>query len=253
MKTRRRDYTVNPRSPPKRRRYSKHKKETLPELSSSSSYPTFFPNISTLPPLPPSPITPSAENLITPSSENSITPPAESSTKNSVNLHIIPFLRSHTSAVYPDHIFPGPSKLPALPNLPTSTSEIKEGLRRLTLLDTETTCSYTTHRPYAPYPTIPTTQFTYQYTKFNPTPLQFPKQHAMSFNVSKIDSGTEETVSSRNKTYTFTSKDLSDARDDINSETKFPHLAKNGSNFMEWKKNTNRALKMLLSIKNYWD
>lgn len=33
----------------------------------------------------------------------------------------------------------------------------------------------------------------------------------------------------------------------------FTHLAKDGSNFVEWKKNTSRAMKSLLSIKEYWD
>lgn len=60
METQKRQYTVNPRSPPKRRRRTRsNEKQTQSELtdfSSDSTNTLFFPILSQLPPLPPSPI-----------------------------------------------------------------------------------------------------------------------------------------------------------------------------------------------------
>lgn len=51
----------------------------------------------------------------------------------------------------------------------------------------------------------------------------------------------------------LTSEDLAEAKENITTETKFDRLTANGSNFVEWKKNTAQAIKALIGIKHYWD
>lgn len=55
------------------------------------------------------------------------------------------------------------------------------------------------------------------------------------------------------QTHHLTSEDLTEARENISNETKFDHLKADGSNFVEWKKNTARAMKALIGYKRYWD
>ncbi|EGG05383.1 uncharacterized protein MELLADRAFT_107661 [Melampsora larici-populina 98AG31] len=52
---------------------------------------------------------------------------------------------------------------------------------------------------------------------------------------------------------TLTAQDILEARENLSDEIKFDHLSTNGSNFIDWKKNTARAIKALIGIKNYWD
>lgn len=51
----------------------------------------------------------------------------------------------------------------------------------------------------------------------------------------------------------LTSEDLTETKENISTETKFEKLTSSGSNFVEWKKNTARAIKALIGIKHYWD
>ncbi|EGF98633.1 uncharacterized protein MELLADRAFT_113384 [Melampsora larici-populina 98AG31] len=53
--------------------------------------------------------------------------------------------------------------------------------------------------------------------------------------------------------FTLTAADITKAKENLGDETQYKHLLENGSNFIEWKKNTTRALKALIGIKNYWD
>ncbi|EGG02991.1 uncharacterized protein MELLADRAFT_90593 [Melampsora larici-populina 98AG31] len=72
---------------------------------------------------------------------------------------------------------------------------------------------------------------------------------------SKSKSTEESTTSSTtNKAnITLTAQDITEAKENLGNEIKFDHLTTSGSNFVEWKKNTARAIKALIGIKNYWD
>ncbi|KAH9816225.1 hypothetical protein DFH28DRAFT_1161031 [Melampsora americana] len=127
MKTRKRDYSTNPRLPPKqRRRTGKRKKEILPELQSSSMsiypnsdliLPSKLPNknlvseLSTLPPLPNLPILQSSETLSSPP----ITPhPTDTLKRPSLNL-------------------PELNNLPPLPDSPVHKLDLTSIFSRLNL------------------------------------------------------------------------------------------------------------------------
>lgn len=47
--------------------------------------------------------------------------------------------------------------------------------------------------------------------------------------------------------------EIDQATKHLSTYTKFSTLEKDGSNFIEWKKNTSRAMKSMLRINNFWD
>ncbi|EGF98363.1 uncharacterized protein MELLADRAFT_69369 [Melampsora larici-populina 98AG31] len=67
--------------------------------------------------------------------------------------------------------------------------------------------------------------------------------------MSSENKSTQETTT----TITLTAQDITEARENLADKIKFEHLTANRSNFIEWKKNTTRAIKALIGIKNYWD
>ncbi|KAH9820388.1 hypothetical protein DFH28DRAFT_1197911 [Melampsora americana] len=239
---RKRDYSTNPRSPPKRRRRTgEWKKEILPELQNSSK--SIFPNpkliphstqshinlvsdLSTLPPLPDSPILHSSETL----SQVPTTPhPIDTSKRYS-----------------PDT--PNSYHKLSLPISPIS--RLTSIFSHLTIRNSKELLLKTVNaRTIKRIQTISEKQFTHTSIRFNENPKYLPTQNLKSPFIKSEMSGTSKST----ELPSLTTQDISKAKDSLGDETKFEPLTTNGSNFVEWKKETARAIKALLGIKNYWD
>ncbi|EGF99183.1 uncharacterized protein MELLADRAFT_68774 [Melampsora larici-populina 98AG31] len=249
MQTRRRDYAANPRSPPKRRKRTPRNKQTLPELATSSNLLPSY-NLSLLPPLPPSPL-----NL-----NLSILPPLLDSPTDQIEL---------TSTLIPDssqthsHIPLPPSACIqscesntqdefalSIPSTFTPESEIADSLSRLTLTDNPTKPYYTVTRQLTQPSPLSTLPFENPTKLYNPNPIIFPARYFIS-NMSTKQKQTSTTLPHDQSS--ITAQDITEAKENLGDEIKFESLTTNGSNFIEWKKNTARAIKALLGIKNYWE
>lgn len=113
--------------------------------------------------------------------------------------------------------------------------------------------STTTSLPHMQQNTITTTfdfkPFTASTQVFNPHPISFPCLSSTipySFQ-SSAPIMTDSSLEMR------ALQEIDRANKKLMININFTHLAKDGSNFVEWKKNTSRAMKSLLSIKEYWD
>ncbi|KAH9814111.1 hypothetical protein DFH28DRAFT_1169111 [Melampsora americana] len=180
METRRRNYTSNPRSPPKRKRKTvQRKKLPVQELTQKLDNPTsqFFPNLSLLPPLPASPV----EEKSTPLEDTSATDSEVTS--------------------------------------PGTISELAIGILNI---DIESNSS-------------------------EQTPGSIRNNIKM---VSPIAENTSPVMSTAEQ---YELLEINQGNKLLMNNIKFDHLKKDGSNFVEWKKNTVRAMKASISINNYWD
>ncbi|EGF96946.1 uncharacterized protein MELLADRAFT_70322 [Melampsora larici-populina 98AG31] len=260
MKTRSRNYATNPRSPPKRRkRISKKKTKTEPNLD--------FPLLQDLPPLPPSPLfTPLADLPPLPPS-----PPYTSDLHPSTPQKRIEDVVLTTTSKPVSH-FPDLSTLPPLPNSPISPlslelntlydtnlpelsltsahpiehtslpieslsptsigtiSDLASGFALLNF-DSIANDSHVT-RTVASYPTpLPETPFYCSNTIFEPDPVRPVKPSDMSTPMTPDQ---------------FALDEINQSIKNVGNNINFPHLEKNGSNFVDWKKDTVRAMKAMI-------
>lgn len=113
----------------------------------------------------------------------------------------------------------------------TPTEGLADALSTLKLQDSESFSHYTVGRSIKSYPAPHTEPFQSQEKLFN----HIPKQHSQ---VLQSIMSTEQKL----PTVTLTAQDITEARENLGDETKFDHLLANGTNFMDWKKNTARAI-----------
>ncbi|KAH9807007.1 hypothetical protein DFH28DRAFT_1140828 [Melampsora americana] len=184
MQTRHRDYTINPRSPPRQKRQTRQKKTPLSETNNISY---FFPNLSLLPPLPPSTL--SSPTLLTLSETQTLsdhhTSPVSSPKLYSSTAASNKNTKPNLELNFPDHttlppLPPSPESIPTSPNStelpsPQSISNIVTGVSRLNL--TNITPNYTLKFPTSLYPFINPIPFITEPTVFNPKPITFTKMN----------------------------------------------------------------------------
>lgn len=212
MQTRRRNYTTNPRSPPRRRRRAvRNWKTDLPKtplprrastsssilISQQQSSPTFF-------------ALPTQRDSSLSSSSLS-----KSSKTNESEDH-----KSSNSS--------SPRSIGTLSNLAKGLSNLH--LDNKTCVPHATTSQSSYPQPLSEIPyDLPNMQSWTKHEKIGDmsSPMSTLDQYALH----KIDQATKN----------------------LNAYTKFSSLEKDGSNFIEWKKNTSRAMKAMLRINNFWD
>ncbi|KAH9810420.1 hypothetical protein DFH28DRAFT_1132234 [Melampsora americana] len=279
--TRSRDYTANPRSPPKRKRRTTRKNILPIRETNDNDTSYFFPNLSLLPPLPHSPTIPpqtlSKLSVTSPPSHHSHTSesPITELTKPEFLVLTVPFSFTFPNPSTLPPLPPSPLSLPDLNTLPpspaspnilpviplesTSPSDtvsfpvpfatpdpwlsphsVSELIPAVSRLNLETTSTYVPLRSTTTFLSIAYTPFTSQPTVFNPTPF-IPKK--MSTTVSPSNAAAKALAMNM----------IDRANKHLANEIKFDHLEKDGSDFIKWKKNTARAMKALLNVTNYWD
>ncbi|EGF96942.1 uncharacterized protein MELLADRAFT_70324 [Melampsora larici-populina 98AG31] len=281
MNTRSRNYATNPRSPPKRRkRTAKKKTKTEPEL--------VFPSLTDLPPLPVSPLFTPFSDLppLPPSLTYTLPSPTLSKSKNPENIVLsIPF-KPTSPVLNPSSSPPLPPKSPISPlflepsvayelstNLveptselntsfiestsksiiePTSTpienvspistiSELASGFAGLNFESNTPIPTNTRPISLLYYPSsLSETPFRTSETIFQPDPVRPVRPVTMS-------------IPSTLTPEQCALDEINQSIRNIGNNIQFPHLEKNGSNFIDWKKSTVRAMKAMIRINNYWD
>lgn len=317
METRRRNYAINPRSPSKRKRRTRiNKKQVQQEIKS------FFPDLSTLPPLPPSPPPQDSPHISTELSSHNQTSedlpplspirvlPTETPQPTLQTLSTSPTLSTFPSEVPHPSTFPTVSELPPLPS--PSTDELHELEPRHSQLPSpiaaenihiESTAvvsslHFTTPAETAlsPIPSIASAEIvsptspdsvsdlasvisrldlrtstispneplrsnnspsltfdlftTNKKLVFNPNPVIFPQRIFPPSQMTPTDPPSS-TMSPADENRASQAIDRAYKR--LPTALNFTHLAKDGSNFVLWKRNTARAMKGLLNIIDFWD
>lgn len=229
MITRKRNYALNPRSPPKRRRRSTRKTREVPRLGLSNQYNlrTAFSSTAETP-----------QQYTLTSTETISSPPDLIHLPPIPDSPILPESKPLTSDLdlYADSSVELPaSKLKSLSTKSTNTLlDLIEDLKKLNLNDHTFVSSIPPLRFSYPAP-LPETPFYRPMTAFHSSISQSSN---MSFSMTPDQ---------------FALHEIDHASKNLGNHTKFPCLEKDGSNFIEWKKNTGRAMKAMLRIPNFWD
>lgn len=229
MHTRGRDYVVNPRSPPKRRnRVSKREKEVQGLVSPTNPPKTRIARVVSYRYYPTTDLT--KRSLL----KKSLSIP---------DLTTLPPLP------------PSPSETPATPHLdilpPIHLSSLTPHTHRSSTNSSESSTE-----------TVPI--LTPQARDQDNNNIGSPSKTSSSNSLSELqeiisrlhiaDTSTTETSRIMNQDQDrFAMEEINQATKVMANVTTFPPLSDDGSNFVQWKKNTARAMKELVSIKNYWD
>ncbi|KAH9820167.1 hypothetical protein DFH28DRAFT_1218655 [Melampsora americana] len=225
METRRRNYRENPRSPAKRRRQRKTKLNLIAQTQ-SSNLTNLFPSFSDLPPLPDSP-TQSDSNIRTLSPDRSI-------------------ISNHNSPVFP-HI----STLPPLPSSPTSLHSEKE-THTLEQLDNKV-YSHTVENLYR--------DAKHQPRRNSPVPSSVSSTSEITNKLSLLTINTpymttEPTAQMANAQATE-DRAISSIIDRMNNlpqmTATFRHLAKDGSNLVQWQDDVERTIYLTTGVRRFWE
>lgn len=227
MHTRKRDYAVNPRSPPKRRRRTSRREKDLLGLSSH--------------------LDPHIRRSLTSTNLKNISFPHSSPTSPKPSISLAsPLIDEPVECTVfrTQDLDPSQSPVKSSPKSIGTISDLALGLSNPDLR--RETC--------VPY--LPDRESTYPVT-LSETPFVRPgitlqNQPLRQIDLKRMDSG-ERFNTMMSDEERFQRDEIALASKLLDGAVKFEHLLENGSNFVEWRKNANRAMYELFSVEDYWD
>ncbi|EGG08924.1 uncharacterized protein MELLADRAFT_104671 [Melampsora larici-populina 98AG31] len=135
------------------------------------------------------------------------------------------------------------------PDSPKSISELATSISQLNIgVEIPTSPNHTPNPNPMPISLKP---FTAHTKTFNPNPVIFPQGFFLIFPSDKDIKMTSAAESALQETRAL--QEINRANKNLANNINFTNLSKDGSNFIVWKNNASRAMKALLSIKDYWE